>query len=115
LGCDYAICAHISTEHAVITILSAHLEPASVEEELQQCGERNVHVQVPQGWLKFLRFDSPCVRLNKLASNQGKGKEGVYSYGHHLEEAKPGPQYGAAGQKEMSSLLLKIWGSLTSN
>lgn len=98
-------------------ICSAHLEPASIEEELQQSGERHIHVRVSQGWgwllvwlQKLLRFGSPCLWLHKLAANQGEGKEGVDSYGHHLEKEEPGSVQDAVGQGEMLPLPLRIYG-----
>lgn len=94
---------------AGMTTQSAHLEPASIEEELQQSGERHIHVQVPQRWPRVLawlqRFGSPCLWLHKLAANQGEGKEGVYCYGHHLEKGSL-----AEGTGEMLSLSLRACG-----
>lgn len=76
---------------------AGYLEPASVEEELQQSGKRHVHIRVSQGRCGLLaglqrlrRFGCPCLRLQKLAANQTQGKEGVDGYGHHLEKGKPG-------------------------
>lgn len=71
---------------------NAHLEPACVEEELQQGSERHVHVQVPQlgcrllSGKKLLGFANPCFWLHKLAAHQGESEEGIHSYGHHLEK-----------------------------
>jgi len=58
---------------------ASHLQPAGVEEELQEGGERDIHIQVP--------FLPGLQRLQELPSNEAEGEEGVDSNGNHLPGA----------------------------
>lgn len=61
-------------------VAASHLQPASVEEELEEGRERDVHVQVPLlPWLQ---------RLQELPPDEAEGEEGVDSDGDHLPGAQ---------------------------
>lgn len=66
-----------------------HLEPASIEEELQQSGERHIHVQVSYGlpWLQRLRgLAAPATGSTNWRPTKERAKKEYTAYGHHLEE-----------------------------
>lgn len=54
----------------------SHLQPAGIEEELEEGGEGDVHIQVPL--LPGLQ------RLQELPPNEAEGEEGVDGNGDHL-------------------------------
>lgn len=56
--------------------MSSYLEPASVEEELQQGENRDVHVQ-------FVTLVS-LLRVQKLSANKTEGKKGVNCDSNYL-------------------------------
>ncbi len=56
--------------------MPSYLEPASVEEELQQGENRDVHVQL----VIFVSL----LRVQKLAANHAEGKERVNCYSDYL-------------------------------
>lgn len=59
-----------------------HLQPAGVEEELQQGGKGHVHVQIPL--LPRLQ------RLQELPPDEAEGEEGVHGDGDHLRGQRGG-------------------------
>lgn len=61
-------------------VATTHLQPAGIEEELEEGRERDIHVQVPL--LPRLQ------RLQELPPDEAEGKEGVDSDGDHLPEAQ---------------------------
>lgn len=62
--------------HSPASTLEAHLQPAGIEEELQECEDRDneVHLvaRVGLGWVQ------------KLPPNEASQEEAVYCHGHHL-------------------------------
>lgn len=57
--------------------LFTNLQPASIEEKLQECENGNVQVQ----GVATVTFS----RVQKLSSNQAESEEGVHGECHHLE------------------------------
>ena len=55
---------------------SPHLEPASIEEELEKCENGYVHVQV----VSLVSL----LRVQKLSANQAETKKGVHRYSNNL-------------------------------
>lgn len=53
-----------------------YLEPANIKEELQQCEDRKIEVEV----VTLVALG----RVEKLPTNQTSQEETVYSYSHHL-------------------------------
>lgn len=58
--------------------VSGHLQPAGVEEELQQGENRNVHVKSVTA--------VTLLGIQKLSANDAEGEKGVNCNGYHLYE-----------------------------